>query len=156
MYSNIGQKYKEATHLITRALKTAKGEFEKLQIYGTDFITKDGTGVRDYIHINDLCTAHDLALNSLLSKSSIGASSYNLGNGNGFSVEEVIAVVKKVVAEDGYSLDVKMGERRLGDPATLVADATLLTKELNWLPNYNDLEAIIRHAWAWEKRCVQH
>jgi len=151
----LGECHDPETHLIPLILQAASGRRDAITVFGRDYDTEDGTCVRDYIHINDLCTAHDLALNSLLSKSNIGASCYNLGNGNGFSVEEVIAVVKKVVAEDGYSLDVKMGERRLGDPATLVADATLVTKELNWLPNYNDLEAIIRHAWAWEKRCVQ-
>jgi len=81
-----------------------------------------------------------------------GALAYNLGNGQGFSVQQVIDVVQKVVAEDGRTLVVNTGERRLGDPGVLVADATLAKKVLNWTPEYADLETIIRHAWAWEKQ----
>jgi len=131
----IGQNYKKPTHLITRALKTAKGEYEKMYIYGTDYPTYDGTPIRDYIHVDDLAEAHILALEYLLDggKSEI----FNCGYGFGFSVKEVINVVKKVTHKD---FPVEETIRRDGDPAILIADSSKIKQKLNWHPKYDDLE----------------
>ncbi|MDF1526633.1 MAG: UDP-glucose 4-epimerase GalE [bacterium] len=142
----LGQVYKNPTHLITRALKTAKGEYERLQIFGTDFPTPDGTGIRDYIHVTDLADAHILALENLLAG---GANdTLNCGYGTGFSVTEVINAVKRVTGTD-IKLE-KIG-RRAGDPSELIADSSLIRKRLSWEPKYDDLDTIVRTAWNWEK-----
>jgi UDP-glucose 4-epimerase len=143
----IGQAYKEATHLITRALKTAKGQFEKLLVYGTDYPTPDGTCIRDYIHVDDLALAHLLALLYLMEG---GASDVmNCGYGHGFSVREVINVAKKVT---GIDFPVEDAPRRAGDPPALTADSTKLKNTTGWKPNYDDLEFIVKTAWEWEKK----
>ncbi|NPA51698.1 MAG: UDP-glucose 4-epimerase GalE [Aquificae bacterium] len=141
----IGQSYKNPTHLITRALKTAKGEFEKLYIFGTDYPTPDGTCIRDYIHVNDLADAHVIALESLLSGRDSDV--FNCGYGHGYSVKEVVETAKKVT---GVDFPVEEAPRRPGDPAVLVADSSKLRKELNWKPKFDDLEFIIKTAWNWE------
>ena len=143
----LGQKYEASTHLITRALKTAKGEFNHLEIYGTDYDTPDGTGVRDYIHVNDLASAHIVALDYLLKGGSTDI--FNLGYGQGFSVREVIDITKKVT---GVDFTVRETGRREGDPPVLVADSSKIRKKLAWEPRHNDLEFIIRTAWEWEKK----
>jgi len=143
----IGQKYREATHLITRALKTAKGEFEKLEIYGTDYPTPDGTCIRDYIHVDDLAHAHIQALEYLFKIKNSGV--YNCGYGRGYSVKEVIRAVKEVT---GVNFKVVEAQRREGDPPVLVADSTKIKQELNWTPKFNDLHYIIETAWRWEKK----
>jgi len=143
----IGQKYGEATHLITRALKTAKGELPRLQIYGTDYGTPDGTCIRDYIHVVDLADAHILALEFL---SAAGESEvFNLGYGHGYSVREVVETARKVT---GIDFPVEETGRREGDPPELVADSTRLKSRLNWEPRHDDLEFIIKTAWEWERR----
>ncbi len=142
----LGQKYKAATHLITRALKTAKGEVEKLQILGTDFPTKDGTGIRDYIHINDLAGAHIQALKYLLDGGE--SNIFNLGYGHGYSVREVVDVAKDVT---GVDFTVEEVGRRAGDPPELVADNSKIQRVLKWEPQYDDIEFIVRTAWDWEK-----
>lgn len=143
----IGQAYKESTHLITRALKTAKGEFEKLQIYGTDYPTPDGTCIRDYIHVDDLADAHILALEYLIdgSRSEV----FNCGYGHGYSVKEVVDAVKKVTEID---LRTEYVDRREGDPPALIADSSKIKQKLNWKPKYNDLGYIIKTAWEWERK----
>jgi UDP-glucose 4-epimerase len=143
----IGQAYKEATHLITRALKTAKGEFAKLQIFGTDYPTPDGTCIRDYIHVDDLADAHLLALSYLLSggRSEI----FNCGYGHGYSVREVVRTAKGVTNIDFPTEDV---DRRQGDAAALVADSAKIKEKLNWQPCYADLEYIVKTAWQWEQK----
>ncbi len=143
----IGQAYKEATHLITRALKTAKGEHEKLLIYGTDYPTPDGTCIRDYIHVEDLARAHLDALTYLTSSANTAV--MNCGYGHGFSVREVVDVAKKVT---GMDFPVEEAERRAGDPPALVADSTRLRSTTSWTPQHDDLEFIIRTAWEWEKK----
>ena len=143
----IGQAYKEATHLITRALKTANGEFDKLSIYGTDYPTPDRTCIRDYIHVDDLAIAHILALQYLLESGKSGQ--FNCGYGHGYSVREVIETVKKVT---GIHFKTEEAERRPGDPPVLVADSSKLKNELNWRPQHDDLEYIIKTAWEWEKK----
>ncbi|GKT11802.1 MAG: UDP-glucose 4-epimerase [Thiomicrorhabdus sp.] len=150
----LGECHDPETHLIPLILQAASGRRDSITVFGRDYDTEDGTCIRDYIHINDLCSAHALALDFVVSGKDSGALSYNLGNGQGFSVQQVIDVVEKVVSADGYSLTIKDGERRVGDPAVLVADATLAKKALNWLPEFGDLEMIIGHAWRWELKRV--
>ena len=141
----IGQAYQESTHLITRALKTAHGEFSKLFIYGTDYPTPDGTCIRDYIHVDDLANAHVLSLNYLMQtgKSDI----MNCGYGHGFSVREVVATAKKITGTD---FPVEDTNRRAGDTAQVVADSKKLRRITGWQPQYDDLEFIIKTAWDWE------
>jgi UDP-glucose 4-epimerase len=142
----IGQAYQEATHLITRALKTAKGEFDKLLIFGTDYQTPDGTCIRDYIHVADLATAHISTLDYLAksSKSRI----FNCGYGHGYSVKEVVDMVKKIT---GIDFKTEETGKRAGDPPILVADSLRLKTELKWKPKYADLQYIVKTAWDWEK-----
>ena len=148
----LGECHDPETHLIPLILQATSGRRKSITVFGRDYATDDGTCVRDYVHINDLCTAHALALDKLTSSNNAGALSYNLGNSSGFSVQQVIDVVQTVVSKDGCSVTVEDGERRAGDPATLVADAAKAKSELNWQPKYDDLEVIVSHAWAWEKR----
>lgn len=148
----LGELHEPETHLISLILQAASGRRQSITVFGRDYATEDGTCIRDYIHIIDLCKAHALALDLILNGKDSGALAYNLGNGTGFSVQQVIDVVIKVVAEDGYSLTVEYGERRAGDPAVLVADATQAKTTLRWNPEYADLETIIRHAWSSEKK----
>jgi len=144
--NRIGQAYKESTHLITRALKTAKGDFEQLQIFGTDYQTPDGTCMRDYIHVDDLAAAHVLSLDYLADggKSDV----MNCGYGHGSSVKEVIKMTKKVTNRDFRVVETA---RRPGDPPALIADSSKLKEKLRWTPRHDDLEYIIRTAWSWEQ-----
>lgn len=148
----LGECHDPETHLIPLILQAASGRRGTITIFGRDYPTEDGTCIRDYIHIDDLCSAHALSLLALMNGKKHGAIAYNLGNGQGFSVQQVIDVVKRVVAKDNCSLIIEEGERRTGDPAVLVADSTLVAKELGWQTRYSDLETIITHAWAWEKK----
>jgi UDP-glucose 4-epimerase len=144
--ARIGQAYREATHLITRALKAAKGEYRKLAIYGTDYPTPDGTCVRDYIHVDDLAFAHLRALDRLVATGETLV--MNCGYGHGYSVREVATTVRKVT---GVDFIIEETGRRAGDPPALVADSGLLRRLTGWTPRYDDLEFIIKTAWAWEK-----
>ena len=143
----IGQNYSAATHLITRALKTALGVFPKLQIYGTDYDTPDGTCIRDYIHVCDLANAHILAMDSLMTNPD--SNIFNLGYGKGYCVREVVDCARKVTKTDFI---VEETGRRDGDPPVLVADSAKIKKTLGWKPEYDDLETIIKHAWQWEQK----
>jgi UDP-glucose 4-epimerase len=143
----IGQAYTEATHLITRALKAAKGELDRLFIFGIDYPTKDGTCIRDYIHVDDIAHAHVLALNGLVETGNTDV--FNCGYGYGFSVRDVVQTVKKVT---GIDFTVVETERRPGDPPALVADSRKLRSLTGWKPRYDDLEYIINTAWEWEKK----
>ncbi len=143
----IGQAYSHATHLITRALKTARGDQDRLSVFGTDYPTRDGTCVRDYIHVADLSTAHLLALMYLRQT---GLSDVmNCGYGHGFSVLDVINVAKKVT---GVDFPVNLTGRRAGDPPELVADSSKLKKLTGWIPLHDDLPFIIETAWKWEQK----
>jgi UDP-glucose 4-epimerase len=144
--ARIGQAYRNPTHLITRALKTAKGEFDRLSIYGIDYPTPDGTCIRDYIHVDDIAKAHVRALDYLMDtgKSDI----MNCGYGHGFSVREVVSTVKKVT---GIDLPVEEADRRPGDPPALVADSTRLQTLTGWKPVHDDLAFIVKTAWDWEQ-----
>jgi UDP-glucose 4-epimerase len=145
----LGERHEPESHLIPLVLQTASGRRESISIYGDDYSTPDGTCVRDYIHVKDLCDAHLLAMEYLLQG---GCSrDFNLGNGTGYSVREIIDTARRVT---GKTIAVERAARRPGDPATLVADASRAKKELGWNPRYTDLATIIDHAWAWE--CKQH
>jgi UDP-glucose 4-epimerase len=135
--------------LIPLVLQAASGRRPHISVFGRDYDTPDGTCIRDYVHIAGLCEAHWLALQSLMNGGSSQA--YNLGNGNGFSVKEVIDTAQVVT---GRKIAVVNAPRREGDPARLVADATLARKQLGWQPQYADLATIIEHAWKWETRGV--
>lgn len=148
----LGECHEPETHLIPLILQAASGRRDSITVFGRDYATEDGTCIRDYIHIEDLCSAHALALEALVQGKKQGALAYNLGNGQGYSVQQMIDAVQRMVSEDGCSLIVEEGARRPGDPATLVADASLAKQELGWQPKYADLDTIIRHAWVWEKR----
>ena len=143
----IGEAHNPETHLIPIVLETALGKRDKIIIFGDDYDTTDGTCIRDYIHVMDLAEAHLLALDKLKSGGKSGV--YNLGNGEGFSVREVIEKARDVT---GRNIPIEIGNRRLGDPAILVASSEKAKKELNWKPRYNDLEKIIEDAWIWHSK----
>ncbi|VAW83595.1 UDP-glucose 4-epimerase [hydrothermal vent metagenome] len=147
--ARIGQSTKKATLLIKVACEIALGIRDHLSIFGTDYPTPDGTGVRDYIHVEDLASAHIAALNYL--QNSGTSTTLNCGYGHGYSVREVINAVEKV---HGKPLKVIEKERRAGDPALLVANTELIHQTLDWQPEHNNLETIVRHALAWEKKLM--
>lgn len=148
--SELGERHDPETHLIPLVLQVASGRKDSIQIFGDDYATADGTCVRDYIHVSDLCDAHLLALDHLLQG---GASQrYNLGNGQGYSVKEIVNMAERVT---GQSIKVAISDRRAGDPAVLIADATASCETLGWSPKYASLERIIADAWAWETRVIQ-
>lgn len=143
----LGECHDPETHLIPLVLQAASGRRNAITVFGQDYDTPDGTCIRDYIHINDLCQAHLLALEQLLNGAE--STAYNLGNGSGFSVKQVIDIAEKVT---GKSIPVTMGIRRDGDPARLVADSKQAQSLLEWQPHYADLALIISHAWQWEQK----
>jgi len=145
--TRIGERHIPESHLIPLVLQAASGRRKSISIFGQDYDTPDGSCLRDYIHICDLCEAHWLAIKKL--KYNHESAAYNLGNGNGFSVKEVIDTAKKVTGRD---ITVEIAERRIGDPARLVADAGLAKKELDWKPVFSSLDTIIGHAWLWEEK----
>jgi len=144
---SIGQDYPKPTHLITRACEAALGKREDFKIYGDDYDTPDKTCIRDYIHVLDLAEGHVAAL-KFLEKGKKGYHYYNVGTGNGYSVLEVVKMVKQV---SGVNFSSPIGPRREGDPARLVAKAEKIKKELNWQLKYSDLETIVKSAWKWHK-----
>ncbi|ODN41758.1 UDP-glucose 4-epimerase GalE [Piscirickettsia litoralis] len=142
-----GECHDPETHLIPLILQTAAGKRESISVFGRDYDTPDGTCLRDYVHVSDLCDAHLLALTHMMKTRK--SARYNLGNGQGFSVQQVIEAAANVT---GRKIKVVDAERREGDPARLIADATLAEKELGWQPKFADLKTIIEHAWRWEMR----
>jgi UDP-glucose 4-epimerase len=148
--ARLGQDYRLPTHLLTLALKTALGRFPKLEVFGTDYPTPDGTAIRDYIHVDDLASAHLLALEFL--KTARQSRVYNCGYGIGHSVIDVIAAAKRVT---GIDFPVVHAARRPGDPAALVADAGLIHRELGWKPDVPRLDEIVASAWNWEKKLAE-
>ena len=144
----IGFAYPDPTHLMIRTLKVAKGEIDRLEIYGTDYPTPDGTCVRDYIHVMDLAEVHIIALEYLLEGG--GSDVFNVGYGRGYSVKEVISSVERVT---GKKLKTIEAPRREGDPPVLIADNTKLRKTFKWNPKYDDLDFIIKTGWEWEIKC---
>lgn len=144
---DLGERHDPETHLIPLALQTVLGRRESLTVFGRDYDTPDGTCIRDYIHVCDLCDAHLLALEYL--QDGAASNAFNLGNGDGFSVQQVIDTVSLVT---GKMVPIINGPRRPGDPARLVADARKANKTLGWKPRYGDLDVIVSHAWAWETK----
>jgi len=142
---DLGEDHSPETHLIPLVIKSAL-DGSSVPIYGTDYDTPDGTCIRDYIHVVDLARAHILALRKL-DQGNISRI-YNLGNGNGYSVREVIETVKKVTGRNVASVD---SPRRPGDPARLVASSEKIREELGWSPRYPDLETIVETAWEWHR-----
>ncbi len=143
----LGERHEPETHLVPLVLQAASGRRPAITVFGRDYDTPDGTCIRDYIHVNDLVDAHVLALNYLQLGGDTAA--FNLGNGNGFSVQEVIETARRVT---GRKIQVIDAERRLGDPARLVADGSKARSVLRWQPRCSDLETIVSHAWVWEQK----
>jgi UDP-glucose 4-epimerase len=144
--ARIGERHDPETHLIPLALQAISGKRPPLQLFGQDYDTPDGTCIRDYIHVDDLASAHILAINHLNNGGESGV--FNLGSNHGYSVNDVIKTAAKVTGKD---VPLTYAPRRAGDPASLVADAALAKKVLGWQPKYTDLNQIIEHAWAWEQ-----
>ncbi len=140
----IGEAHNPETHLIPLILKVPNNQRENITIFGDDYDTKDGTCVRDYIHVTDLAQAHILAVKYLMNGGE--SNIFNLGNGVGFTVKEVIEVARKVT---GHPIPAVMVERRAGDPAKLIASSAKAIEVLGWKPQYADLETIIASAWKW-------
>lgn len=143
----LGEDHRPETHLIPLVLQVALGKRPHIEIFGDDYPTKDGTCVRDYIHIDDLARAHILALERLLEGSAGGV--YNLGNGAGYSVREVIETARRVT---GRPILEKVSQRRAGDPPVLVSAGGKAAAELNWSARFTSLDAILETAWRWHRR----
>lgn len=145
----LGERHEPETHLIPILLQVASGRRARAAVFGTDYATPDGTCIRDYIHVSDLCEAHLLALDYLVQHAR--SERFNLGNGNGFSVAEVVQAVQRLTDKP---LAIDYAERRAGDPAVLVANADKARTVLGWSPRYADLDTIVAHAWAFETRNI--
>ena len=141
-----GEDHAPETHLIPLVLQVALGKREKVIVFGDDYPTKDGTCVRDYIHVVDLAQAHILAMQAL---DRLGSRKYNLGNGSGFTVLEVIEAAREVT---GRPIPYEVGPRRAGDPAVLIASSEKIRQELGWTPRYPTIEQIVASAWEWHNR----
>jgi len=138
-----GELHNPETHLIPIVLQVASGLRPRVQIFGDDYPTRDGTCVRDYVHVVDLARAHVLALDKL----DQGSATYNLGcGGQGYTVKEVIACAQDIT---GAEISIQVGARRDGDPAILIASSEVIRRELNWAPQYQDLRTIVGSAWSW-------
>ncbi|MDX9741314.1 MAG: UDP-glucose 4-epimerase GalE [Gammaproteobacteria bacterium] len=143
----IGQSTPAATHLIKVACEAVTGQRDRVEIFGTDYPTPDGSGVRDYIHVEDLAAAHLSALDHL--RAGADSTVLNCGYGHGYSVREVLDMVQRVA---GCEIEIIESPRRAGDPPALTADATRIRGTLGWQPRYDDLEVIVRTALAWERK----
>ena len=143
----LGEDHNPETHLIPLVLQTALGKRESISIFGTDYPTTDGTCVRDYIHVNDLADAHVLGLEYLLKGGD--STVFNLGNGNGFSVKEVIETAKQVTGKNIKAIEC---DRRPGDPPALIGSGDKARQILGWQPKYPELQDIITHAWTWHQK----
>jgi UDP-glucose 4-epimerase len=141
-----GEAHEPESHLIPLVLDVALGRRDKIRIYGEDYPTPDGTCIRDYIHVEDLAHAHLLAFEALATREQL---IYNLGNGAGFSVREVIEAARRVT---GHPIPVEVQPRRPGDPAVLIASSEKITRELGWKPRHTTLDTIIESAWAWHQQ----
>jgi len=145
-----GEDHEPESHLIPLILDVALGRRKSIRIYGDDYTTPDGTCIRDYIHVSDLADAHLLALKALESEAAAKSRLvYNLGNGHGFSVREVIESARRVT---GHAIPAELHPRRPGDPAVLVAGSEKAIRELGWKPRYTQLDEIIRTAWVWHQK----
>jgi len=145
-----GEAHDPESHLIPLVLDVALGRRKSIKIFGDDYPTPDGTCIRDYIHVSDLADAHLLALAELeAAPESAGRLIYNLGNGKGFSVLEVIESARRVT---GHAIPADLCPRRAGDPAVLVASSEKAIRELGWKPRYTQLDEIVRTAWVWHQK----
>ena len=144
MEGKIGESHDPESHLIPLILQAASGRRDSIKVFGTDYSTKDGTCIRDYVHVYDLAQAHILGMEKMNIENQ--SFDYNLGSGSGYSVKEIIDNVKKVTGKD---FKIEYVDRRAGDPGLLVADSTKAESELNWKPKYS-LENIVQSAWKWE------
>ncbi len=142
----LGEDHEPETHIIPLLLLTALGQRESFTVFGTDYATPDGTCIRDYVHVEDLCSAHITAMEALCPGHT---SFYNLGIGRGYSVKEVLEAARRVT---GAEISVRYGARRPGDPAVLYADASKIQCELGWSARYADLDSIVGTAWNWFQR----
>jgi len=142
----IGENHNPETHLIPLIYQVPLGKRQHITIFGDDYSTKDGTCVRDYVHVTDLAQAHILAMKCLAEK--MQTKIYNVGTGRGYSVQEIINVARKIT---GHEIPVVIGSRRLGDPAELVACTEKIKTELGWKPKMSDLQTIMETAWRWHK-----
>jgi UDP-glucose 4-epimerase len=143
--ARIGERHNPETHLIPLVLQAASGRREAITLFGRDYPTPDGTCIRDYIHVEDLCEAHLVALRALRRGEKGGT--FNLGTSSGFSVAEVLAVARQVT---GKPIPAKDADRRPGDPPVLVADSSAFQAAFGWTPQMPDLEPIVESAWRWE------
>lgn len=142
----IGEAHNPETHLIPLALEAVSGNGPPVIVYGDDYETRDGTCIRDYIHVNDLADAHLLALQAL--EAGAESTAYNLSNGKGFTVKEIIASVERVT---GLPVPLQIGPRRTGDPPMLVGDSQRIRRDLGWAPRFVDLDDIVATAWRWQR-----
>ncbi len=143
---SLGEDHEPETHLIPLVLRAAAGRGDNIRVFGTDYPTPDGTCIRDYVHVDDLASAHVLALDAL---DQPGAQALNLGTGKGYSVREIIDACRMVTKRP---IQVVEGERRAGDPPALYADNRRARETLGWQPRYTDAESIVRTAWAWHAK----
>jgi UDP-glucose 4-epimerase len=144
--ARVGEDHRPETHLLPLLLDAALNHHKKFEIYGDDYPTPDGTCIRDFVHVRDIAQAHILALQTL---PKIGFAILNVGHGKGYSIREVIRTTEEVT---GRGLRVRVGPRRPGDPATLVASAQKIVRELGWKPRQSDLVTIVKSAWQWRQR----
>jgi UDP-glucose 4-epimerase len=140
----LGEDHEPETHLIPLVLRVAAGQSPSIKLFGTDYPTPDGTCIRDYIHVDDLASAHILALGAMEEQGACKA--FNLGTGRGYSVREIVEACRRVT---GREIPVEEVARRPGDPAALYADNSRIRRELGWSPIYNDVESIVTTAWRW-------
>jgi len=140
----LGEDHRPETHLLPRVLEAAHDAKQSFKIYGDDYPTPDGTCIRDFVHVLDIARAHVLALRAL---PNVHFEIYNVGHGRGYSIREVLEVVEAVT---GRKLPVRVGPRRPGDPAVLVASPQKLRRELKWKPRCSDLHTIVQSAWTWK------
>lgn len=145
--ARLGPRHDPITHLIPLVLRAAAGVNPHVKVFGRDYATHDGTAVRDYIHVSDLCEAHLAAIEYL--KAGGPTQAFNLGVGHGYSVQEVIDAARRVTGREFVVVD---AARRAGDPAVLVANPSLAKNALNWTPRYADLDTMVSHAWGWQLR----
>ena len=143
----IGERHEPESHLIPLVLEAARGVREHIKIFGVDYPTPDGTCIRDYIHVNDLVSAHLAAIDALADGA--GSAAYNLGNSQGISVREIIETAQRVC---GRPIPVVEDARRPGDPAVLIAGSAKIKNDLNWRPRFESIEEIVRTAWKWHTK----
>jgi UDP-glucose 4-epimerase len=145
--AEIGEDHDPETHLIPLVLQSAAGSGGPVTVFGTDYPTPDGTCIRDYVHVQDLASAHVLGLQHM--EEAAGVAAFNLGTGRGYSVREIIDAARRVTGRDPRIVE---GPRRPGDPPELVADATRARRILGWRPQFTDIDSIIETAWRWHCR----